>query len=48
MTSKEVVILHTAVDDNDSSWFLLVYHRMFNLKTVKKCLHIPVHKHIKI
>ena len=31
-----MVILHTVVDDNDSSQFFLVCHRIFNIMTVKQ------------
>jgi len=30
------VTLHTAFDDDDSYWFLLVCHRIFNILTVLK------------
>ena len=31
-----VVILHTIADGNDSSKFLIVFHRIFNTETLKK------------
>ena len=44
------IILHNVADDNDlSSWFLLVYHRTCNVRTVDIIrLHILVHEYIKI
>jgi len=40
MISKVKSILHIVADDNESSRFLLLYHRLFNIITLKQLYYV--------